>query len=226
MAVTTRNPRTRGARAPLSKERIFDAAVTLVDGDGIEALSMRRLGAALGVEAMSLYNHVPNKAAIVDGIVERIIAEIPEPPTDLDDWADRIRFLARALRGVAQAHPRAFALVAAVPMKGPGALRPVEGGLALLRRAGFSRRDALLAFGAVVGYVLGFALRECRILAGEEPAFGFPDPGEVGAEFPHVMEALPEARRLTPDHEFEFGLDLLVAGLRARAPRVRRARAS
>lgn len=218
--------RARSSRTPLTRERIFDVAVRIVDADGVEALSMRRLGAALGVEAMSLYNHVPNKAAILDGVVERIIAEIPEPPEVLADWADQVRFLARALRGVAQAHPHAFALVAAVPVRGPEALRPVEDGLALLGRAGFVGRDALLAFGAVVGYVLGFALRECRILAGEEPAFGFPDPGEVGAEFPHLAAMLPVAAGLTPDDEFEFGLDLLVAGLRARAPRVRGKRAS
>src|SRR5258706_12286391 len=92
------------SRVALSRERVLEAALQIVDEEGLEAISMRRLGEALGVEAMSLYNHVENKAAILDGVFERVLSELP-PAKRTGSWKAALKERARALRAVLRKHP-------------------------------------------------------------------------------------------------------------------------
>src|SRR5258706_5684902 len=103
------------SRVALSRERVLEAALQIVDREGLEAISMRRLGDALGVEAMSLYNHVPNKAAVLDGVFERVLAELPVLKPGRKSWRAVLKAQALALRDVLAAHPNALPLFATRP---------------------------------------------------------------------------------------------------------------
>jgi AcrR family transcriptional regulator len=200
-------------RQALSRERILRSALAIVDSEGLDAISMRRVGEALGVEAMSLYNHVANKAAILDGIFETVLAELPAPKRSAT-WEAALRDRARALRCVLRAHPNALPIFATRPAVTPASLAHVEHVLDSLRGAGFSTRQALSAFQVVVTYVVGHTLA-CYApgTPGEtsRPAYDQLNP----EQFPRVREAAA----LLPGHdlerEFEFGLDALLVGFGA-----------
>src|ERR1051326_703221 len=101
-------PATSERRQTLDRRRILHAALELIDAEGLEALSMRKLGAALGVEAMALYYYVPNKAARLQAVAELVLEQLPIPAEPSNDWADTIRALARAFRQLGRAHPNVF----------------------------------------------------------------------------------------------------------------------
>lgn len=136
-AVADPPPRRRGRPARLSRPIILATALELVDLEGGEALTMRRLGAELGVEAMSLYRHVANKRALVDGVAEQMMAEVDLGRGRSGDWADTARRLLIGIRAVARAHPAAFELVGMRALNTHVAVRPVERLLADLRAGGF-----------------------------------------------------------------------------------------
>ncbi|HET7353516.1 MAG TPA: TetR/AcrR family transcriptional regulator C-terminal domain-containing protein, partial [Gaiellaceae bacterium] len=148
--------------APLRPERILDAAIALADDAGLEALSMRRLGQTLGVEAMSLYNHVANKDAILDGMVARVLAQV-ELPGEGDDWEEELRRCAASLHEALRRHPWACSLVMA-PASGPDALaarlRYIDALLRTLREAGFTPEQAYHAYHAIDGHTVGFTMWE------------------------------------------------------------------
>ena len=209
-----------GARRPLSRGRILEAAIRLVDREGLAALSMRKLGQELGVEAMSLYNHVPNKAALLDGMVGTVLGELEVPPVDAAPWEDRLRAVARAYRRLALAHPNLFPVLVTRPLNAPEVLRPLEATLDLLRAAGFDASTALHAFRAVSGYVEGYALDEITVFS-----FAASAPGDGPRlqldridprEFPRLRELAPYFAEQDRDAEFEFGLDALIVGLGAK----------
>ncbi len=205
-----------GPARPLSWERVLDAALRLVDADGLAALSMRRLGAVLGVEAMSLYHHVPCKDALLDGLVERLWAEV-RLPADAADWKVAVQAFARSLRGLAQAHPHAYALVLTRGTLPEAAFRALDALLRSLRRAGFDEDGAAEALRTLLAYALGYASVEATC------ALGRPDLAaacrvapEVAARFAGVTCALAECN---PDAQFEVGLATILAGLEARLGR-------
>ena len=204
-------------RQPLSRRRILEAAVRLVDREGLAALSMRKLGQELGVEAMSLYRHVPNKAALLDGIAETVVGEAEIPPADAGDWAERARAMNRAYRRLAHAHPNVFPLIALRPLNTPAALRPIEAALEIFCGAGFDEQTALHAFRTLASYASGYALDEIR-------AFSADDADEDARldirrlppeEFPRLV-ALAPYRYQWGEEEYEFGLEVILTGLRAR----------
>jgi TetR/AcrR family tetracycline transcriptional repressor len=206
----------RPARPALTRERILQAAVALVDTDGLDTLSMRKLGAALGVEAMSPYHHVPNKAALLDGIYETVLAELPLPQEG--EWASVLRERARAFRAVLAAHPRVIPLFAARPAVTSASLHHLEHGLSVLRRAGLSPLDALSAFQVTLAFVLGHALTSFASLAGDEGA-GVNYDDLDAQRFPRVVEAARVLAQQDVSREFELGLDLLVQSIdRMRVP--------
>src|SRR5918992_4282985 len=132
-------------RQPLSRRRILEAAVRFVDREGLEALSMRKLGGELGVEAMSLYNHVPNKGALLDGMVEVLLGGVEIPPRS-KDWEERVRDGYRAFRRLAHEHPNVFPLLVQRPPETLDGAWLVEEFLQTLREAGFGAEEALHAF--------------------------------------------------------------------------------
>ncbi len=201
-----------GTRERLSRGRILRAALDLIDREGLDALSMRRLGQELGVEAMSLYHHVPNKAALLGDLVEGLLAEIAIPDEESDVWTERARALARSYRRLAHDHPHAFPLLVTWDLKTPGALRLIDAMVDVCRGAGYGEQAALDAFSTIAGYATGYALFEIgglfQVAAGEAgapPGGAWPGPPAGGTPlFDHG------------DEQFEFGLDAILAGLQAK----------
>jgi AcrR family transcriptional regulator len=203
-------------RSPLSYRRVIETALGFVDRQGLEALSMRKLGAELGVEAMSLYNHVPNKDAIVQGIVELVLDEIEIPPEGAGDWTDRLKQMALSFRDIALAHPNVFPLLVKETRCTPSVMRPLEAALRSLDHAGISGRDALYAYRAAVGFIMGYLNAHIS---------GFlSDPIELRErseelerlpvdEFAEVHQHIPFIVRSDSEAEFLFGLDIFLAGL-------------
>jgi TetR/AcrR family transcriptional regulator, tetracycline repressor protein len=199
----------------LSRRRVLEEAVRFVDREGLEALTMRKLGAELGVEAMSLYNHVPNKSALLDGMVEVLLGELKVPPEN-HGWEERIREGYRAFRRLAHEHPNVFPLLVNRPPDTMDGVWLVEEVLKTLEEAGFGKETALHAFRALSSYTFGYAMAEIRGFALE------PDGSRLGAhrlspeEFPRLCELRPQLENVDHDAEFEFGLDLIISGLQTR----------
>src|SRR5690242_6604720 len=148
------------AREPLTSDRIIEAALRIIDEDGLRALTMRRLGQALGVEAMSLYHHLPGKAAVLSGVAEALLSGLRLEDAADGTWQDRMRRLARAYRGLAHAHPNAFPLIVMREHQTPQVTRLLELTARICRDAGASDADALNVFVTLGGFVSGFALFE------------------------------------------------------------------
>ena len=199
----------------MSRRRVLEAAVRFADREGLGSLTMRRLGAELGVEAMSLYNHVPNKGALLDGMGEVLLGEVEIPPRR-KDWEERVRDGYRAFRRLAHEHPNVFPLLVERPPETMDGVWLVEEFLQTLREAGFGAEEALHAFRSLSSYTFGYAMAEIRGFALE------PDGSRLGAralspeEFPNLCELGARLERVDHDAEFEFGLDLLLSGLRDR----------
>ena len=212
-------------REPLTRERIVEAALRVMDADGLEAVTMRRLGRELGVEAMSLYNHVEDKDALLRGALARVLSEF-ELPQDPDlDWIERVRQMARTFRELLLRHPGVIPLLSekSGPITDPRALVPIETALQTLRDGGLSEAETIHAYRAVVGFVVGSVALEVA---------GFLNPGDAGAShleemaaaiplerFPRIVGLLPAMHDCDPAQEFEHGLDLLLTGLRSRVDR-------
>ena len=148
------------AQPPLDRATILTAALALVDEHGLAALNMRALAVELGVGTMSLYNHVPNKEALLDGIVEVVLAGIDIPAPESGSWDERAARMARSLRAVALEHPNCVPLLVTRPFATAPALRPCEAGFEVLAEAGLGPDEALIAFRTIVAYVLGFVMME------------------------------------------------------------------
>jgi AcrR family transcriptional regulator len=211
-------------RPPLSRERVLDAAVALADETGLESLSMRKLGEAVGVEAMSLYNHVANKDDLLDGMTDAVFAEIDLPASG-NDWRTAMRERAISVRTVLARHPWATPLMQSRTTPGPATMRHHDTVIGTLRAAGFSVELTAHAFSALDSYIYGFALqqRSLPFQTGEEAA-GIAE--TILARFP--ADEYPHLAELTVEHvlqpgydygdEFLFGLDLILDGVeKARA---------
>ena len=206
-------------RPPLTRERVLRAALDLADERGIDALSMRRLGRRLGVEAMSLYNHVDNKEDLLDGIVDLVVSEIDLPSGDVD-WREAMRRRAVSAREAFARHPWASALVDSRENSGPERLCYLEWMIGTLRRAGFSVEMALRAISAIDSYVYGFGRQQLNMVAGEGDA----TPEEMAEAFlaaipadafPYLSEVTKHQLQVGYDDsaDFEFGLGLVLDGL-------------
>jgi AcrR family transcriptional regulator len=205
-------------RAPLSRERVLRAALDLADAVGIESMSMRKLGEELGVEAMSLYNHVANKDDILDGIVDLVFSEIALP-SGRGDWKPSMRKRAISAHEALLRHPWAPSLMQSRTKPGPATLRHHDSVLGRLRTAGFTLVMAAHAVSVIDGYVYGFALQQINI-----PLQSREQVAEVGqdilrqmaGEYPHLAEMITK-HAMKPGYdyakEFEFGLDLILDGL-------------
>jgi AcrR family transcriptional regulator len=196
---------------------VLEAAIRLADEGGIESLSMRKLGQELGVEAMSLYNHVKNKDEVLDGIVETVVDEV-EWPADESDWKTALRDSSISAHEALMRHPWAASLWWR-RAEGPGRMRKAELMLKTLREAGFSEDLTYHGYHVLVGHILGFTLQ----------AISFPietkeELQELAAEFlqdfpvdeyPYLAEHIRQ--HVDPGDSdqgaFAFGLDLILDGL-------------
>lgn len=207
-------PRPRPARRPLTRETVIDAALSLIDRKGAEALTMRRLGAELGVEAMSLYNHVRGRPELLLAIGDRMLEPLGE--LDLGDgWEEACRRFATALREVALARSATFRLVGLEPLDTAHSLRAVERLLGALVGGGFAPVDALAIYRAVVSYARGYALAEATgfTVDAAQPS-GRRRLGALSPDdFPILRGHAPELAALDPDAGFERGLEALLHGL-------------
>ncbi|MCP2165762.1 TetR/AcrR family transcriptional regulator C-terminal domain-containing protein [Goodfellowiella coeruleoviolacea] len=210
------NRRRSRPRVGLTRERVLDAALALVDSDGLAGLSMRKLGAALGVEAMSLYHYVPNKDALLDGLVELVLGMVtPEPPPQHSSWPDWVRQFAVDYRQVLLRHPAVLPLMATRPMPTTSALTTVELGLRRLVRAGLTARQALDILNSVTTFVLGHVLIEARKVPGHEAAAFTPNAMLVDLDeevFPLISRAMKKEGAFDEQARFEYALNAMLEG--------------
>ncbi len=210
-------------RLPLSRGRVMRASMALVDQSGIASLTMRKLGDALEVEAMSLYNHVANKSELLDGMVDLVFGEIdlPAPGTD---WRTAMRDRAMSARQVLARHPWAIPLVSSRTSPGQATLRHHDAVLGNLRAGGFTVEMAAHAFSVLDSYIYGFAMQEATLPLGETAEETIEVATAMMAkvpadEYPHLTELTVE-HILKPGydygHEFGFGLGLILDGLQHR----------
>jgi AcrR family transcriptional regulator len=212
------NPKS-AMRAPLSRERVLRAAVAFADQSGIGSLSMRKLGEVLGVEAMSLYNHVANKSELLDGMVDVVFGEIDLPDGDRD-WRAAMRQRAISARHVLSRHRWAIGLMESRTTPGPATLRHHDAVIGTLRGGGLSVEMAAHAFSVLDSYIYGFALQEANLPfdTGEQTAaLAQAIMAQFRAdEYPHLTELTVE-HVLQPGYdygnEYAFGLDLILDGL-------------
>ncbi|MGW6426591.1 TetR/AcrR family transcriptional regulator C-terminal domain-containing protein [Nocardia sp. NPDC055053] len=221
---------TDGARrlgSVVTRESVLSAALRIVDRDGVDGLSMRRLAEAVGRDPMVIYRHLPNKAAVLDGVAELVFEKLVVDADD-PDWAVQLRAVARSFRAVALAHPNVVPLLVTRPLSTPLGMRPVavvrplEHILQLLTRAGFTGADALHVYRALFGFLYGHVLNELQEVV-ERPE----ESDEVLrlglhrlpiTEFPLVRELAPTLAAYDGAAELERGLDILLTGLAATLP--------
>ena len=202
-------------REPVTRERALTAAVAIADAEGIAALTMRRLAQELGVEAMSLYHHVANKDAVLDGITDLVVSEIHVPASGTH-WRKAMRERAFSAHEVLLAHPWAATLIMSRLIVGPGITRYLDSTLGRLREGGFTIHGALDAWHALDSHIYGFTMQELQL------PFDSADNAQVSAdvlhmfdpaEFPYVVETVTEISQSGRVEHFEFGLDLILDGL-------------
>jgi AcrR family transcriptional regulator len=215
-------PKPADRRPPLSREVVLTAALALVDAEGLEALTMRRLGKELGRDPMSLYRYAENRAVLLDGITELVLDQLAIP-ADAVDWQDQLRRTAHDLRALALAHPQVVPLLVTRPLSTPlglrplGTLRPLESILAVLITAGFAPADALHVYRAYYGFLYGHILNELQefVVDPEEQEhllrlglYRLP-----AREFPQLRALAPVLAEYDGAEELDLGLTILLTGL-------------
>jgi len=213
----------------LTRERVVVAAMHVMDAEGLDAVSMRRVAREVGVEAMSLYHHVRDKDDLLDGICAQVMHEFRFPDEDRP-WVEVARDGAREWRRVLKAHPNVMTLWAdrQQPLDDVRALMPMEFALRVIHRTGVDDREAVRIFNVLGGYIMGVVIMETGGLfsagttggadrselhdtAGSDPASLVP-----ADLLPCIAASMPHLAECDPDEQFEFGLDLLLAGIEAR----------
>ena len=214
----------RRNNSQLSRSMILQAALAIIDRDGVDGLSMRRLSDAVGRDPVMLYRHLPNKAALLDGVAEIVLAQLAVDTAD-PDWAGQLRIVAHEFRQLALAHPNVVPLLVTRPLatplgqRPPGMLRPLEDVLTLLTSVGFNGDDALHIYRVLFAYLNGHILNELQeiIERPEETDHVL----RLGlhrlaiTEFPQLRALAPALASYDGAAELDRGLDLLLPGLTA-----------
>ena len=214
----------RSRRGTLSRDEVLAAAVRLVDADGLDGLTMRRLGQELGRDPMALYRYTRNREALLDGVAEHVLDQL-DIPTEGSEWQVELRRIAHDVRALAMAHPHVVPLLVTRPPMTPlglrplGTLRPLERILQLLTNAGFPPADALHVYRTYFGFLFGSLLNELQEVSH--------DPEESEAllrlglhrlpadEFPLLRGLASELVRFDGAAELDRGLEALLIGLQA-----------
>jgi AcrR family transcriptional regulator len=212
----------------LTRERVLETALQLADQGGLAALSMRKLGQALGVEAMALYYHFANKDQVLDGIVDLVFREM-ELPASGADWKSAMRRRAISVRDALLLHRWAIGFMESRTNPGPATLRHHDAVIGCLRAAGFDMAMAAHAYSLLDSYIFGFAMTQMNL-----PFEALDDITEMAqtmlepfppGEYPNLSDFITE-HAMQPGYdfadEFEYGLDLILDGIeRARGPDAR-----
>jgi AcrR family transcriptional regulator len=210
--------KTPAPRLGLSRNRILRAALDVADADGVESLTMRRLGESLGFEAMSLYHYVRNKDDVLDGILDLVLDE-SRPPSDDGDWTGSVRDSAISVHGALQRHPWACTILSSPARLRPARLRYMDSLLRRLRAAGFPAETTYHAYHVLDGFIFGFSLWEAQhtYTDAETSAMAAAFSATVNADtYPDLVEHGQQHFSDGPIHDvsaFEFGLDLILNGL-------------
>jgi AcrR family transcriptional regulator len=222
--LTVADPARAGRREPLTRERVLAAALRLVDDEGLDALTRRRLGQELGRDAMALYRHAPDRAALLDGIVELVLDEL-DLPDGGQDWQTQLSRTAHDFRRLGLAHPHVVGLIVTRPLSTPlglrplGTLRPLERLLRVLTDASFPPPLALRVYRLYIGFLYGHMLTELQELIA--------DPEETtdllrlglhrlpAREFPLLRGLAGELAAYDGEAELDHGLAVLFTGLAA-----------
>ena len=209
------------SRAPLTPDRIVEAALALADADGLDGLSMRTLAQRLSVVPMALYKHVASKEELIDGMIDGVWTEVDAPDPELP-WREAMRRRSVSLRAAMLRHRWAVGLMEGRMRPGLANLRQHDAMMGCLRRAGFSFRTTVHVTSILDAYVYGFALQEKTLpfATAEESGEAAAEkleatPPELAAMFPHLLEVVSELGRAGYDYdeEFETGLDLILDGV-------------
>jgi AcrR family transcriptional regulator len=204
-------------RTPLSRERVLRVALELVDRDGVDALTMRRLGRELGVEAMSLYGYVASKQDLIEGVVEQVFREMPPIVPGPGLWQDRIRRHAAAYRQVLLAHPNTVRLVAGRPLVTDGTAAFVDAALGELCGMGLDLPTADRVLGVIAAFTLGHVAEQVGdiVRAGDGSGDGAAQRPQAAVDadrFPRLA-AIGEMKPGDFDNQFGLGLDFIVGGI-------------
>ena len=203
----------------LDRDAVIAAALRIVDRDGVDGLTMRALGAELGVDPMAAYHHVPNKDAVLDGVVEAVWSDIDVPVPAGVPWQEQLVAVAHAIRTGLRRHPNAIPLMASRPNLSRPGLTAVDHVLGILLDAGLEPRPALHVVGAAGEFIMGHALVETS----PPPPDGGPDlataadAAEATSPLPHLSRAVAavEMDEHWMDEVFAAGVTALVAGVAA-----------
>jgi TetR/AcrR family transcriptional regulator, tetracycline repressor protein len=217
-------------RERLSRDRVVEAALAIMDAEDLDAVTMRRVARDVGVEAMSLYHYVQDKDDLLDGVCARVMQDFRYPDEDRP-WIEVARDGAREWRRVLRQHPNVMAVWAdrQRPMTDLEGLMPMEFALRVIARSGIDAREGVQVFNVLGGYIMGVVMME----VGAMFAGGTTKSGQAGhmhakmgdevfssfvpaERLPCITAALPHFADCDPDQQFEFGLDLMLAGIQAR----------
>jgi AcrR family transcriptional regulator len=218
-AATATNSRTsRVPRNTLSRDRVVDAALVLLDAEGLDALTMPSLAKHLGVGTMSLYRHVADKDDLVNAVAEHVLSDVAVPAGDPDDWEGRVIGYLRALREAARAHPALSRILAERGLTVGPVFDQLEAVHAILRTAGFSDLDAVRTFYSLLTYVFGFVVWELpRVRRQHARAYVESWNNAIDQLDPKAYPNLHALRRqLTTTasaEQFEYGLEHLLRSL-------------
>ncbi|MHB1342072.1 MAG: TetR/AcrR family transcriptional regulator C-terminal domain-containing protein [Coriobacteriia bacterium] len=218
MSKETRSSTKTGPRPPLNRERVLAAAVEIADARGVGAVTMRAVASSLGVEAMSLYNHVANKDDILDGMVDMVVEQI-DLPSDVEFWREAMRRRAVSAHTVFDRHPWVPVLLDSRESSGPSGLRYFDWVLGTLMRAGFSLDDSERAFSVLDSYIYGFGIQQFNFSAASD--MSLEERAEAilayvpAEQYPYLHQMASRAMQVGYDAEadFDFGLEIILDGL-------------
>lgn len=212
---------------PLTRERILETALRLVDEGGLSGFSIRRLGDKLGVKGMAVYYYFPSKTEIVDALVGDLMERVDLAP-DEHDWLERVRRMHASQRALLLQHPNLLPAVILRPFNTPQAVKVTDTVLDILLGAGFDEAGALHAYQSLRAYVLGYTLTETVGLLCDPPRWGNRDRmtiGEYGDHgFARILQVVPAAAVFDHDEDYASGLEAMLSGLDERLEVHRRAR--
>jgi AcrR family transcriptional regulator len=203
-------------REPLSIPLIHSTALEAINRDGLEALSMRSLAKALNVDPMAIYHHIPNKAALLSGIYEGVIAELFDAPNLETSWQDQLKHLLRRFRSLATRSPNIFPGLIASTHTSPGMARAIDTILGILLEAGLPAKTTVQTGDTVFAFITGFVLLELNHKTLNHNTVNTNEPShELAEELPlaNIARLREELRTNQFSDSFEFGLNFLISGI-------------